>query len=247
MVNRTTTDNAANGLRAMRICLAGKIGAIDTNKDDLNSEDGSDNDLCSDDETENLDEEMYFLEHGPTTEQDELDAMNVNAGHSFEGLLHVPEPGQSVEKTALVQEAFSRLGHHLQISCFCHSLHLMVGDGLKCLGEKIKEILQKCHSLARLDSQSPKFREIIKSSIPTPVKTRWGYELRMIDAIIDIGKDTLWKAVLACKVKTEERKLYLLSANEFHYLNCLSDILEPIATISDRAQAKETTIEIVCV
>ena len=97
----------------------------------------------------------------------------------------------------------------------------------------------------RLNSQSAKFHEIIKKDIPKPVKTRWNYELRMIQAISDIGKEIIRKAIYACKSKVEERNQYLLSTKEFLHLSCLVDLLEPVATISEKAQGKETTIEIV--
>ena len=161
---RTTTDNASNGLRAMRICLSGDSTelSVENRPRDTNIQNLSDDD-CFESSDENddygnieaadeIDEEMFFVEKGLITEQDEVDATSINGGNCFEGLLHSKVIGTAIEYPE-IDDSVKRMGNTFQISCFCHSLHLMVGDGLKNLDSSLQSTISKCHALSRLALQ----------------------------------------------------------------------------------------------
>lgn len=133
-----------------------------------------------------------------------------------------------------------------RISCFAHSLQLIIRDGLKTVG-LAKKALGKCSKLASLVHQSPLFRTSFESafgagrSIPASNDTRWNSTLRQLKAILDLDQVKLTQVL---KETTQDN--LLLSAKDLQQIQELVDILLPFAEATDLTQG-DKTITISCV
>ena len=132
------------------------------------------------------------------------------------------------------------------ISCFCHSLHLCIGDGLKELKEDLTQgsvglAVKKCHKISKLNHKSTVFADALNARIPAPIKTCWNYEIRTLESVIRLDKQVLKLALQ--KVKRTD---LMLTPSDIAKLEKLVRFLDPIAKITTEAQADDATIAMVC-
>jgi hypothetical protein len=114
-----------------------------------------------------------------------------------------------------------------RLACFDHTLHLVVGDGLrdtKCVSASIA----KCCKLASLLHSSSLFKDAFETafgsnaSISASVTTRWNSVLRQIKSITALDSKQL------CDVlEAQGQKNLIFSARELAQLHELVDILDP--------------------
>ena len=82
------------------------------------------------------------------------------------------------------------------MSCFAHSLQLVVRDGLSFMGV-IRSTLGKCSKLANLVHQIALFRSAFEAelgagkAVPATNDTRWNSTYRQLQAIVDLDQDKL--------------------------------------------------------
>jgi len=82
------------------------------------------------------------------------------------------------------------------VSCFAHSLQLVVHDGLKNL-TVARSLIAKCSKLANLIHQSALFRSAYESAlgsgkiVPSSNETRWNSTLRQLRCIANLDQPTL--------------------------------------------------------
>ena len=95
-----------------------------------------------------------------------------------------------------VNNALDAVSKKERLSCFCHTLHLTVSDGLaetKCLSTAIS----KSSKLSSILHQSTSFKDEFEikfgknRGIPAAVNTRWNSTLRQIQAVITLDQKQL--------------------------------------------------------
>jgi len=114
-----------------------------------------------------------------------------------------------------------------QLSCFDHTLHLVVGDGLKDT-KCVSSALAKCCKISCMLHTSSLFYDAIEQafgcnkSIPAAVVTRWNSTLRQIKSVLNLDMKTL------CDVlEAQGQKHLLFSAREWAQLHELVELLDP--------------------
>ena len=114
-----------------------------------------------------------------------------------------------------------------RLSCFDHTLHLTVGDGLKesrCASAAIA----KASKLASMLHTSSLFRDAFENcfgknkGIPAAVSTRWNSTMRQIKSILDLDFK-----MLSDMLEAQGLKNLVFSMREWSQLGELVDILEP--------------------
>ena len=128
------------------------------------------------------------------------------------------------------QEIFETLNSHCRrerLSCFDHTLHLVVGDGLKDT-KCVSAALAKSCKLASLLHTSSLFRGAFETafgqnrSIPAAVVTRWNSTLRQVKAVLNLDMKQLCE-VLEC----QGHENLVFTAREWGQLQELVDLLDP--------------------
>jgi hypothetical protein len=129
-----------------------------------------------------------------------------------------------------VQQTIDR--YTKRISCFAHTLQLVVKDGLEMLsttkGSNMKTVTGKCVQMASLCHKSAQFREAFEDkfgsgrAIPTCNQTRWNSMLHQVRAVAELDQSKL-EDVLR---KTDQNHL-ILTTREVNMLKELVSILEP--------------------
>jgi len=161
-------------------------------------------------------------------DDDSEGTVEVDDPESWEAL-----PANELISVVSVMEAGSR-GERL--SCFCHSLHLTVSDGLKDT-KCVSSAIAKACKLASLLHQSQIFRDEFEnefgknSGIPTAVCTRWNSTLRQLRAIVSLDQKKLTSVL-----ETRGHKNIILTAREHGQLSELCDILDPFLEATNIAQ-----------
>lgn len=126
-----------------------------------------------------------------------------------------------------------------RLSCFCHSLHLTVSDGLsdtKCVSAAIA----KSSKLSSLLHQSTSFKDSFEKhfgknkGIPASVNTRWNSTLRQIQAIIALDQQDF-----TTMLENDGHRNLILTPREWAQLTELSDILEPFAEATNLTQGNK--------
>lgn len=113
-----------------------------------------------------------------------------------------------------------------RLSCFAHSLQLVIGDGIKDT-KSINCALAKASKLSSTLHTSSTFKDLFEkefgqASIPQQSTTRWNSLLLQIQSVLKLDPDKLEKVML------ESRKMELkLTAREREQLSQLVYILEP--------------------
>lgn len=120
-----------------------------------------------------------------------------------------------------------------RLSCFAHSLQLVIRDGLKGI-PYISKSLSKCITLARRAHKSTKIADLlddIGKTINRSNVTRWCSEYLLIKSIIELGKDVIDEIIDI--VGDDDLKF---NSNDFIVLQEIIEILEPFAEITSRVQ-----------
>lgn len=138
------------------------------------------------------------------------------------------------------------LGDMEHISCFAHSLQLVVRDGLVVVSSG-RPFMAKCSKIANIVHQSAlvrsKFEETMgsKKSIPATNDTRWNSTFRQMSLFLSLDINGLNK--LLCDTNHEN---LALSPKYICQLKELVSILEPFAEATDLTQGDQT-VTISCV
>jgi len=133
-----------------------------------------------------------------------------------------------------------------RMSCFAHSLQLVVRDGLSCMGV-IRSTLGKCSKLANLVHQSALFRSAFEAelgagkAVPATNDTRWNSTYRQLQAIVDLDRDKLSNVLQQSKHEN-----LVLTTKEYQQLRDLLSIIEPFAEATDLTQG-DKTITVSCI
>lgn len=141
-----------------------------------------------------------------------------------------------------IAAVMSRNGAH-RLSCFAHTLQLVVKDGVDKLGSG-RSLMSKCSKMANLVHQSIAFREAFEkqfgssASIPSTNATRWSSLFNQLTSIVDLDSSKLADVLM----ETSHSNL-ILTKRENEMLDELVDILSPFAEATDLTQGdKYTTI-----
>jgi hypothetical protein len=127
-----------------------------------------------------------------------------------------------------------------RLSCFCHSLHLTVSDGLsdtKCVSTAIA----KSSKLSSLLHKSSSFKDSFEKhfgknkGIPATVNTRWNSTLRQIQAIVSLDQQEL-----TTMLENDGHRNLIFTPREWAQLTELCDILEPFAEATNITQGNKT-------
>jgi len=122
------------------------------------------------------------------------------------------------------------------MSCFAHSLQLVVRDALAAMGV-IRCTLAKCSKLANLVHQSALFRIFeaelgAVKAIPVTNDTRWNSTYRQLQAIVGLDRDKLSSAL-----QQSNHENLILTTKKYQQLRDLIFIFEPSAEFT---QANKT-------
>ena len=114
-----------------------------------------------------------------------------------------------------------------RLSCFDHTLHLVVGDGLKDT-KCISISLAKCSKISSILHTSSLFKDCFENAfgsntgISSIVSTRWNSTLRQLKCITSLDDKKLSNVL-----EQQGHKNLILSSREYSQLNELIDILDP--------------------
>lgn len=128
-----------------------------------------------------------------------------------------------------------------RLSCFAHSLQLVVKDGLeKLTSAPIRLITAKCCKLCNLVHQSALFREAFEinfgsgRSLPKPNDTRWSSTFKHLSAISNLDQ-----VILSSLLKDQNQVNLMFTAKEFVILLELVDLLQPFAEVTELTQGEK--------
>ena len=162
---------------------------------------------------------VTFMNNGDAADDNESDESDVEH----------PEMWENVDETT-EQEILATLtshAHNERLSCFDHTLHLVVGDGLKDT-KCVSASLAKCCKISSLLHTSSLFCDSFENafghnvSISAAVSTRWNSTLRQIKSIVALDAKQLSDVL-----EQQGQKNLVFSAREFSQLNELIEILDP--------------------
>ena len=159
------------------------------------------------------------LAHGDEQGGEEID----------EAAVDNPELWQDTDQIDHVEidEAVAVHSRRERLLCFDHSLHLVVGDGLKntkCVSAAIAKCCKICSLLHTSTLFSDAFAQIFGANkgIPAAVSTRWNSSLRKMKALLILDAKLLQDLL-----ESQGHKHLILSAWEWAQLNELVDLLDP--------------------
>ena len=143
-----------------------------------------------------------------------------------------------------VQSILQNLGK--RISCFAHSLQLLVRDGLSSL-TTMRLALGKCSKLANMLHQSALFRGHYESvmgtgkSVPSTNETRWNSTYRQLKAIAELDATKLTTVL-----NESNQQNLILSSRDMNQIKELVRILSSFAEATDLTQGS-AVITISCI
>jgi hypothetical protein len=149
--------------------------------------------------------------------------------HDPEAAIDNPEMWQDVDETDqhVILETVNASCKRERLSCFEHTLHLVVGDGLKDT-KCVSSALAKCCKISIMIHTSSLFSTAFEQafgpnkSIPAAIVTRWNSTLRQIKSLISLDMKQL------CDVlEAQGQKHLVFLAREWAQLNELVDLLDP--------------------
>ncbi len=125
------------------------------------------------------------------------------------------------------------LGSRQRLSCFAHSLQLVVGDGLKevkCLSQAISKVSKLANLLHSSTIFKDKFEAVFGNGkgIPVATVTRWNSTFKQIHAITELDHTTL------TEMCSPDFKNVVITTREWAQLRELTELTEgeKIVTIS---------------
>ena len=101
-----------------------------------------------------------------------------------------------VEITEVIDQMIAS-SEYSRIKCFNHSLHNVVGDGLKVAGRRFDSAVAKVQKLAVLKKKSALFSDVLEENFGTEVgfalavKTRWNSQYRMIEKFLELDSEKM--------------------------------------------------------
>lgn len=114
-----------------------------------------------------------------------------------------------------------------RLSCFDHTIHLVVGDGLKSTKCVSTAIAKSCKTSSLLHT-SALFKDAFEQkfgalkSIPAAVSTRWNSTLRQLESLYELDSTAMSELLEA-----QGHKNLVLTAKEWSQIGELIEILEP--------------------
>ncbi|XP_064412856.1 uncharacterized protein LOC135356372 [Latimeria chalumnae] len=129
-----------------------------------------------------------------------------------------------------------------RLSCFAHSLQLVVKDGLK-KANIARPVMAKCTKFCNLLHQSATFRDAFEGkfgsgrSIPAATDTRWNSTFKQLDAIAKLDQ-----ACLAELLNDHGHSNLIFTPKETLMLTEILEILQPFAEATDLTQGNRTSI-----
>lgn len=196
-VDHVITDNAANMKKAMTLTLSCEY----------------------DDDDDNVASSISTAVEGVAVDASGVHAVSVDEPELWQELAHDDE--------AEVANVINTHSRQERLSCFDHTLHLVVGDGLKST-RCVSAALAKCCKTSSLLHTSSSFKDAFEQqfggnkSIPAAVVTRWNSSLRQIKAVLSVDFKQLCDLL-----ESQEHKNLVPSAREWGQLAELVDILDP--------------------
>lgn len=126
----------------------------------------------------------------------------------------------------------------LRLACFCHTLQLVIKDGLlKLNSAPVRCLTGKCSKLCNLVHQSALFRDAFESvfgagrSLPKANDTRWNSTFHHLCGILNLDQSQL-----ATLLRDQNMPHLILTAREFAILHELVDLLQPFSEATDLTQ-----------
>jgi len=140
-----------------------------------------------------------------------------------------PELWQDLDPVdhAEIDEVLAAHSKRERLSCFDHSLHLVVGDDLKntkCISTALSKCCKICSLLHTSALFSDAFAQVFgpNKGIPASVVTRWNSTLRQVKALLSLDAKQLQDLL-----EMQGHNHLVLSAREWSQLNELVDLLDP--------------------
>ena len=124
---------------------------------------------------------------------------------------------------------------NIRLSCFAHSLQLVIRDGLTNVA-LLSKTLAKCKKLSKKSQKSTKIADLLDDvdmKIKRSNTTRWSSEFMLVRSILQLGRNTIEE--ITSIIGDDDLKF---SNNDFNVLEELIDILEPFADITTSCQSE---------
>lgn len=132
-----------------------------------------------------------------------------------------------------------------RLSCFTHSLQLVIKDGLK-EASGLSGTLSKLSRAANLLHSGTSFKDYFEANfgdatIPTANATRWNSTLKQVKAYVNFDIQ-----MLAYVLDSEGHKSLILSQREYAQLKELIEVLDPFLEATNLTQGEKTvTVSVV--
>lgn len=145
-----------------------------------------------------------------------------------------------VDEVIVIDDILRSSSKGERLSCFNHTLHLVVFDGLKET-KCISLVVSKSCKLSSLLHQSCSFEEAFADQfgtdkgIPASVVTRWNSTLRQLQAVLSLDMCAL-NAVL----EKEGHKNLIFSVREWSQLAEACEMLDPFAEATELTEGEKT-------
>ena len=125
-----------------------------------------------------------------------------------------------------------------RISCFAHSLQLVVVDALNDLPADIRHAVAKANNVASVSHQVQAVADLL-GNIPTPAKTRWNYQIRTIKAVLEIPDRKLEQAQ---REAVKSKRNINLTAGDITLLHEFVKLFQEFADVTNELQADDSFI-----
>jgi hypothetical protein len=182
-----------------------------------------------------------LLESETMTESNDNDEPTVEGGADLE--VDDPSLWEDVPDVDLASTVSNDTEH---LTCFAHSLQLVVKDGLERISSG-RPFLSKCCKISNLVHQSPLFRSAYEcimgpgKSIPASNDTRWNSTFMQLKAIAKLDQAELVKVLQESKHEN-----LILTTKDLSQLNQLVQLLAPFPEATDLTQG-QSIVTISCV
>uniref|UniRef100_A0A671NDY4 HAT C-terminal dimerisation domain-containing protein n=1 Tax=Sinocyclocheilus anshuiensis TaxID=1608454 RepID=A0A671NDY4_9TELE len=158
-----------------------------------------------------------------------------NMKKAFKFVMAEDHSDDSEDEEDMVGEPLDRnftLGSRQRLSCFAHSLQLVVGDGLKevkCLSQAMSKVSKLATLLHSSTIFKDKFEAVFGNgkSIPVATVTRWNSTFKQIKAITELDHTTL------TEMCSPDFKNVVITTREWAQLRELCLILGPFAEATE--------------
>ncbi|KAL1249031.1 hypothetical protein QQF64_022349 [Cirrhinus molitorella] len=164
-----------------------------------------------------------------------------NMKKAFKFAMTEDHSDDSEDEEDMVGEPLDRnvhLGSRQRLSCFAHSLQLVVGDGLKevkCLSQAISKVSKLATLLHSSTIFKDKFEAVFGNgkSIPAASVTRWNSTFRQIQAVTELGHTAL------TEMCSFDFKNIVITTREWAQLRELCLILGPFAEATELTEGEK--------